>query len=124
MSDRIQRPGRVLPLAALLLIAACKPQGPGSMPGGSALSPGVQASAGTSAETGASPDGGVAAARSTTDPSLSPTIPPDIPPRPTSHMTVNEFSWQMFVAMNWPAAPDQRGAPDTTKTIGQDGPTV
>jgi hypothetical protein len=30
----------------------------------------------------------------------------------------------MFVAMNWPAASGQRGAPDTTKVIGQPGPTV
>lgn len=90
------------------------------MSGGSASPPGVQASVGTSAQVGASP----AAARSTSRDSLTPTLPPDIPPRPTTHMAVNEFSWQMFVAMNWPAAPDQRGAPDPTKTIGQDGPTV
>jgi hypothetical protein len=27
------------------------------------------------------------------------------------------YSWQTFIALNWPAAPGRRGVPDTTKTI-------
>lgn len=34
------------------------------------------------------------------------------------------FSWQSFVALNWPANPQQRGFPNTAATIGGPGPVV
>ena len=36
----------------------------------------------------------------------------------------DNFSWQMFVALNWPAVADKRGVPDTTKTIKDPGRRV
>lgn len=37
---------------------------------------------------------------------------------------VNLFSWETFVAINWPALPNQAGLPDSTKTISATGPRV
>lgn len=34
----------------------------------------------------------------------------------------NEMGWTSFIAMNWPALANQRGAPDTSKSIGATGP--
>src|SRR5262245_37888370 len=34
------------------------------------------------------------------------------------------FSWQSFVALNWPADPQQRGFPNTAASIGGPGPVV
>lgn len=34
------------------------------------------------------------------------------------------FSWQSFVALNWPADPQQRGFPNTAAFIGDPGPVV
>ena len=34
------------------------------------------------------------------------------------------FAWQSFVALNWPALAEPRGAPDQSKTIGQPGAVV
>jgi len=41
----------------------------------------------------------------------------------------DNYSWRLFVALNWPAAQGQRGKPDTSKTLGDittqvDGKTV
>ena len=34
------------------------------------------------------------------------------------------FSWQEFIALNWPALPGERGAPDASKKISDSGPRV
>ena len=34
------------------------------------------------------------------------------------------FAWQEFIALNWPAAPNQRGVADTTKKLGDPGTLV
>ena len=34
------------------------------------------------------------------------------------------FSWQSFVALNWPADPQNRGFPNTAATLGGPGPVV
>ncbi len=36
----------------------------------------------------------------------------------------DDYSWRMFVAMVWPAAPGQRGVPDPRQSIGASGPRV
>ena len=54
---------------------------------------------------------------------LSPDIPTDLPTDPTQDQ-VDEFAWQMFVAVNWPAGTTMRGEPDRTKVIGQPGTVV
>ena len=36
----------------------------------------------------------------------------------------DDYSWRLFVAMVWPAAPDKRGVADTGKTPGDAGPRV
>jgi hypothetical protein len=36
----------------------------------------------------------------------------------------NCYGWKTFVALSWPAKSDQRGIPDTTKSITGDGPRV
>jgi hypothetical protein len=54
---------------------------------------------------------------------LSPDLPSDIPADP-DQTKVDEFSWQSFVALNWPALPGQRGVADPSKTIGQPGEVV
>lgn len=37
---------------------------------------------------------------------------------------VNLFTWETFVAINWPALPNYAGVPDSTKTIAATGPRV
>lgn len=36
----------------------------------------------------------------------------------------DDYSWKLFVGMVWPAARDQRGVPDTAKTVADPGPRV
>jgi hypothetical protein len=66
-------------------------------------------------------------------PPFGPSIPLE-PPRPTQ-ATIDEFSWQTFVALNWPALLDDKGRPvrddnfpngkpDTAKAFGDRGPRV
>lgn len=62
-------------------------------------------------------------------PPLSPSIPLQIPPPKSGSLedvqhAFDVFSWQMFVALNWPANAD--GSPNTNLTIGQNpqGPVV
>lgn len=56
-------------------------------------------------------------------PFLSANPPQDIP-LPANAGEVNEFAWKLFVAMNWPELPGQRGIPDESKRIGDPGVTV
>jgi len=56
-------------------------------------------------------------------PTLSPYPPQDIP-LPANAGLVDEFAWKLFVAMNWPAMPGQKGIPDESKRIGDPGITV
>jgi hypothetical protein len=74
------------------------------------------------------------------DLALSPRGPSDVPVDPlavwrgpggpsAADSMVDCFSWQTFVALNWPASPDQRGQPDRDRSIldlhdESDGPTV
>jgi hypothetical protein len=43
-------------------------------------------------------------------------------PSPPTQAQYNEMAWTSFIAVNWPALANQRGAPDTSKTIGATGP--
>ena len=56
-------------------------------------------------------------------PNLSPYPPQDIP-LPANASEVNDFAWKLFVAMNWPELPGQKGIPDESKRIGDPGITV
>ena len=60
-------------------------------------------------------------------PTISAEIPKDvdIPAGTTGNPIAffDDFSWRMFVALNWPATQD-RGVPDRSKKFGADGPTV
>jgi hypothetical protein len=47
---------------------------------------------------------------------LQPSFPVD-DPTVRSQANFDEYAWQMFVAMNWPASTTERGKPDTSKTI-------
>ncbi len=71
------------------------------------------------------------------DGSLTYGLPGDVPVRPLSVWKSDNgseqskkmfdcFSWQTFVALNWPADPSQRGQPDKNKSIKKPGksPTV
>lgn len=60
-------------------------------------------------------------------------VPPDIVPTPTPPVPPNYnvmqrsadiFSWQEFIALNWPALSGQRGEPDSSKQISAAGPRV
>lgn len=57
-------------------------------------------------------------------PELNPTFPIDGPADVTNQAAFDEFGWQLFVAMNWPAKEGQRGTPDLNKKIGDPGPVV
>jgi hypothetical protein len=56
-------------------------------------------------------------------PGLSPYPPQDIA-LPATAGDVDEFAWKMFVALNWPGLPGQKGLPDESKRIGDPGITV
>lgn len=60
-------------------------------------------------------------------------VPADIVPTPTPPVPPNYnvmqrsadiFSWQEFIALNWPALAGQRGVPDSSRPIGFPGPRV
>ncbi len=60
-------------------------------------------------------------------------LPPDIMPTPTPPVPPNYntmqrsadiFSWQEFLALNWPALAGQRGVPDQSRPISFPGPRV
>jgi hypothetical protein len=55
-------------------------------------------------------------------PALSATVPADFSAQ--TQAAAVTFAWQSFVALNWPALGNQRGMPDTSKTIGQPGAVV
>lgn len=50
--------------------------------------------------------------------------PTTVPPPTASQQDFDQYSWQMFVALNWPAQDGQRGQPDCSKSIGAAGPVV
>jgi hypothetical protein len=62
-------------------------------------------------------DADEAVALASTD--LSWILPSDMPPGDTAQASFEEFAWQSFVALNWPAAAD--GAADSTTVIGAAG---
>lgn len=51
-------------------------------------------------------------------------FPTTVPKPDASQAAFDTYSWGMFVALNWPAAKDQRGQPDCKKSIGAPGPVV
>src|SRR5690606_5188649 len=54
-----------------------------------------------------------------------PCIPPVPVPVPfASQEDFDRYSWQTFVALNWPAKSGQRGEPDCDQSIGAEGPLV
>lgn len=70
-----------------------------------------------------------AQAREATQPSalatsLSCQLPAAAPAAGAGQTPFDEYSWQLFVALNWPAQDGQRGSPDCTKQPGGGGYTV
>jgi hypothetical protein len=59
---------------------------------------------------------------------LSPELPADVCiPDPFTSLTINffdDYSWRAFTAMVWPAARNQRGVADSSRTIAAPGPRV
>jgi cytochrome c len=60
---------------------------------------------------------------------LSCAVPPDMQVSPSGDLNVMQrsadvFSWQEFIAVNWPASDNERGVPDVRKTIASPGPRV
>lgn len=50
---------------------------------------------------------------------------PAMPDPQKDQEAFDAYSWNAFIALNWPAAPDKRGVPDADKKIGEkDLPTV
>ena len=50
---------------------------------------------------------------------------PAQPPSPAADMAAfSEYAWKLFVALNWPADPAKRGAPNCDASFGSEGPTV
>jgi hypothetical protein len=52
------------------------------------------------------------------EPVLSPNLPVDVTIQDPQQSDFDTFSWQSFVALNWPAL--SNGTPDTSTTIGED----
>jgi len=57
------------------------------------------------------------------NPNLKPTFPVN-DPTVRSQANFNDYAWQMFVALNWPASATERGVADLTKNIGDPGSVV
>jgi hypothetical protein len=53
-------------------------------------------------------------------------LPSDIPANLTQNdqRQVDEFAWQSFVALSWPALKNMRGEPDTSQQLGASSPVV
>ncbi len=51
-------------------------------------------------------------------------IPTSFPGSANAIAFFDDYSWRSFIALVWPALQDQRGVPDTTKTVGAPGPRV
>lgn len=80
--------------------------------------------------------GGPTTKNSTTDQDLSTSTPttavsseltPDFPtndPTDRTQENFDNYAWELFVGMNWPALDGERGVADTTKTIGDSGTVV
>ncbi|WP_233010335.1 hypothetical protein [Rheinheimera faecalis] len=51
-------------------------------------------------------------------------FPTSVPAASASQQEFDLYSWQMFIALNWPAQAGQRGQPDCTQVIGDAGPVV
>jgi len=54
------------------------------------------------------------------------TCPPSavVPAAGASQAAFDQYSWQMFINLNWPAKPGQRGVADCSKPLGSSGSTV
>ena len=55
---------------------------------------------------------------------IDPTISQQSPNQGQRQAAFDFFSWQSFVALNWPADPQNRGFPNTAAPIGGPGPVV
>src|SRR3990167_6749030 len=51
-------------------------------------------------------------------------FPTSVPAPSSSQQEFDLYSWQMFIALNWPAQAGQRGQPDCSAVIGDAGPVV
>ena len=51
-------------------------------------------------------------------------LPADIPAPSASQAEFSEYSWKLFVALNWPAQSGQRGTPDCDAAFGSSGRSV
>jgi hypothetical protein len=51
-------------------------------------------------------------------------FPTDVPASDAGQQAFDEYSWKMFVALNWPAQSGQRGKPDCNQVIGESSPVV
>lgn len=51
-------------------------------------------------------------------------FPTAVPAASSSQQEFDLYSWQMFIALNWPAQAGQRGQPDCSRMIGNAGPVV
>ncbi|MBC2655585.1 hypothetical protein H7A76_09070 [Pseudomonas sp. MSSRFD41] len=49
---------------------------------------------------------------------------PVVPPAGASQQAFDQYSWQLFITLNWPALAGQRGVADCSKTLGSPGDTV
>ncbi|WP_085596899.1 MULTISPECIES: hypothetical protein [unclassified Pseudomonas] len=49
---------------------------------------------------------------------------PVVPAAGASQQAFDQYSWQLFIALNWPALAGQRGSPDCNKPLGSAGDTV
>lgn len=51
-------------------------------------------------------------------------IPPDFPENQSRIAFFDDFSWQTFLALNWPAVDGKRDVPDLAKKLGDESPAV
>jgi hypothetical protein len=63
------------------------------------------------------------------EPNITPDLPISVPKPQMGHEPFDWFAWQVFVALNWPAALDAKGIPirgraNTSASIGDPGPRV
>lgn len=50
--------------------------------------------------------------------------PATAPEADASQQDFDRYSWNLFVALNWPVQADQRGQPDCSQPLGSSGPSV
>jgi hypothetical protein len=124
-----------------LLLLGCKPTNQTSPPAGNSASLVRAASAAPSASSAAAARANATAALTAP---VTKSCPSPIPEQPVASVSMNlpadvciptgfgglpidffdDFSWQSFLALVWPAQGGQRGVPDSEKDLGRDAPSV